>query len=74
MNHYRSKKSSKPASKVSKAAKRIAEAKKQPHKYKTILCKNFSEAIGCKFGDTCIFAHGEDQLVTFEDAKQEDML
>jgi len=72
MNQYRSKKSSKPAPKVSKPAKKAAEPKKQPHKYKTILCKNFALPEGCKFGDSCIFAHGDDQLVKLEDSIGED--
>jgi len=31
-------------------------------KYKTALCNNFSSTGMCKFGDTCKFAHGVDEL------------
>jgi len=31
-------------------------------KVKTRLCRNFSSPEGCRFGERCVFAHGEDEL------------
>ena len=74
MNKFSTKRSSKPASKAtksSKPSKRALEGKKQPHKFKTILCSNFGEGRVCKFGDGCIFAHGEHELVKAEAVPEE---
>ena len=38
-----------------------AEQKKDP-KYKTELCKTFSETKQCPYGSKCRFAHGKDEL------------
>lgn len=69
MNKFSTKRTSKPAlktSKSSKPSKKALEGKKQPHKFKTTLCSNFGEGRVCKFGNACIFAHGEHELVKTE--------
>ena len=35
-------------------------------KMKTRLCRNFESPEGCRFGDRCVFAHGEEELRTEE--------
>ena len=35
-------------------------------KIKTRLCRNFESPQGCRFGDRCVFAHGEEELRTEE--------
>ena len=42
------------------------EEKRKDPKYKTELCKSFMEDNFCKYGNTCRFAHGEDELVIKE--------
>ncbi|KRW99883.1 hypothetical protein PPERSA_12559 [Pseudocohnilembus persalinus] len=32
-----------------------------PHNYKSVLCRDFSKG-GCKFGDNCNYAHGQNEL------------
>ena len=29
---------------------------------KTVLCKNWADGSGCSYGDSCSFAHGEEQI------------
>lgn len=33
-------------------------------KFKTEMCKNWSETGRCNYGNKCRFAHGKDELVT----------
>ncbi|MBX9587400.1 MAG: AAA family ATPase [Gammaproteobacteria bacterium] len=42
--------------------KKPTSSQSQPPNYKTILCKNF-KAGGCKKGDKCTYAHGENELI-----------
>lgn len=37
------------------------EPSKNPN-YKCVLCKNWEEFGSCKYGDRCVFAHGENEL------------
>jgi hypothetical protein len=30
-----------------------------PHKYKTVMCRNFQKGLECPFGDECNYAHGK---------------
>ena len=30
-----------------------------PHKYKTVMCKNYQKGLTCPFGDECNYAHGK---------------
>ncbi|VDD88203.1 unnamed protein product [Enterobius vermicularis] len=34
----------------------------KPESYKTVMCKGWLEMGGCRFGDNCRFAHGEEEL------------
>ena len=42
-----------------------------PHKFKTVLCKNYSRGLSCPFGKKCNFAHGQEQLKKFNDEDEE---
>lgn len=39
-----------------------AVVEEDQQKYKTELCKNFQETGKCKFGKSCMFAHGKDEM------------
>jgi len=41
-----------------------------PHKYKTVMCKNFLSGTPCPFGKNCNYAHGEEQLKKFSQLRQ----
>ena len=36
---------------------------------KTVLCKNWSEKGSCTYGDSCNFAHGEEQIRGVKEVK-----
>ena len=40
------------------------------HRYKTDLCKKFTENQSCPYGDKCQFAHGEQELRNFNSHAQ----
>eukprot|EP00814_Leptocylindrus_danicus_P001060 CAMPEP_0116046844 /NCGR_PEP_ID=MMETSP0321-20121206/28512_1 /TAXON_ID=163516 /ORGANISM="Leptocylindrus danicus var. danicus, Strain B650" /LENGTH=557 /DNA_ID=CAMNT_0003528559 /DNA_START=269 /DNA_END=1942 /DNA_ORIENTATION=+ len=42
--------------------KDVESKKRKELRYKTELCKNYTSSVGCKFGDACHYAHGNDDL------------
>lgn len=57
--------------KVSNKNDNITNKKQGPNnaRYKTVMCKHYNTPQGCSYGEKCQFAHGTQELKTFEGNK-----